>query len=69
MANVSVVLFRVENYQRCMDDVDAALHYLGAACHHSDDYLLYDRKAKCFQATNKAVEATELFNKALMGCI
>merc|ERR550517_1945390 len=48
-----------------MDDVDAALHYLGAACHHNDDYLLYDRKAKCFQATNKAVEATELFNKAL----
>ena len=56
---------RVESYHRCIDDVDAALHYLDAAGHRDDHYLLLDRKAKCFQATNKPGDACDLFKKAL----
>ena len=58
--------FRTENYQRCIDDVEAAFHYLKASGCHEDDYVLLDRKARCFMANkNRSQEALELFNLAL----
>ena len=58
--------FRTENYQRCIDDIDAAFHYMEASGFHEDDYVLLDRKARCFMANkNRSQEAVELFNLAL----
>ena len=58
--------YRVESYQHCIDDVEAALHYLGSSGHHDDDYILLDRKAKCLMASNGNPSHTlELFSQAL----
>lgn len=62
----SMVFYRVESYQHCIDDVEAALHYLGSSGHHDDDYILLDRKAKCLMASNGDPSHTmDLFSQAL----
>ena len=49
-----------------MDDIEAAFHYMEASGFHEDDYVLLDRKARCFMANkNRSQEALELFNLAL----
>ena len=56
--------FRTENYQRCIDDIDAAFYYMEASGFHEDDYVLLDRKARCFMEMGSQ-DALELFKLAL----
>ena len=74
--NRSMVFYRVQNYTRCLDDCDAALYL----CHLKDDgdddddqttsnnnvdYLLYERKGKCFVALGDKVKAKSNLKIAL----
>ena len=55
--------FRVENFKRCLDDCDAALHY-GKGQGSDNEYLLLDRKAKCYAGLGRNEEAKEHFEQA-----
>ena len=55
----------MENFKRCIDDVEAAMHYLNHCGLYNEDYILFDRKAKCFQALKDKANAKLCFEKAL----
>ncbi|KAG7171094.1 SET and MYND domain-containing protein 4-like 5 [Homarus americanus] len=61
-ANRSAVLFELEQYGRCVSDIDKALRYGYPKLLHSK---LAERKAKCLIAQRKENEAKELLESSL----
>jgi tetratricopeptide (TPR) repeat protein len=62
-SNRSTILFRAGEYRLCAEDVDAALDY---STKGGKEFLLLDRKAKCFMnQAEKREEAEGAFMKAL----
>ena len=65
----SMIFYRVENYVRCIDDCDAALYYgnYEQSPTHDDtsQYVLYERKGKCYSALGNKMHAKTNFDLAL----
>lgn len=61
-ANRSAVLLELEQYDKCVCDIDAALRYGYPKLLHSK---LAERKAKCFIAQKRASEAKDVLESAL----
>ena len=64
-ANRSMVFYRVENYVRCLDDCDAAIFYGQEVFSNNYQYVLHERKGKCYAALGDKIHAKNNFEQAL----
>lgn len=62
-SNRSAVFFRAQKHLFCLDDIDAALHF---SPDPKADYMIYDRRARCYLFTKLWAKAREAFNDALL---
>ena len=60
----SAVLFKANRYTSCLDDVQAALHY---SLNPQLDYMIHDRRARCFMFMKEWNKARRSFQEALSG--
>ena len=61
--NRSAVFFEMEEWLKCLDDIEAGLKYF---CYPPElAYKLLDRKAKCLRRLGRLKEAKETFRQAL----
>ena len=65
--NRSMIFYRVENYVRCIDDCDAAIYYgeIDETPSSNCQYVLYERKGKCYAALGNKLHAKTNFDRAL----
>ena len=57
----SAVLFKANKYANCLDDVQAALHY---STQPQLDYMIHDRRARCFMFLKLWAKARASFHEA-----
>ena len=60
----SAVLFKANRYTNCLDDIQAALHY---SLNPQLDYMIHDRRARCFMFMKEWIKARRSFQEALNG--
>ena len=63
LANRSAVLVRLERFEECLDDIEAALLF-----QYPDNmlYKLWDRKAKCLAALGDTEQAKSCYNRVIL---
>ena len=62
-ANRSLVLFRSNQYEPCLEDTEAALHY--SLDSGKKEYLIHDRRARCYLFRRKWAQSRQAFQDAL----
>ena len=60
----SAVLFKANRYTNCLDDIQAALNY---SLSPQLDYMIHDRRARCFMFMKEWIKARRSFQEALNG--
>ena len=59
------MLFKLQNFKNCLEDIRAALHFSEKPY---QEYLLLDRKAKCHSNLGQIEKAKLIFGKAKLAC-